>query len=216
MKEFDFLPDSYHAAIRRRRQSRRNLIWTLGLAVAMGLLHFSTESRIRTASASLTAMRQSETTGVSQRARRDALKLQCDKLQHRMDLVSQLDDDAPMDAAVGEIVRLMGDAMAMRWLSIETDAPAASTAQAAAAPEKANPAEKRDSDPVLDRGTTWVHLTGVAPNDIEVGIFFGRLTSCPLFKQVEMEFSRQIEDQGRQMREFEMKFSLRHVALGKE
>jgi hypothetical protein len=59
-------------------------------------------------------------------------------------------------------------------------------------------------------------LQGVAPNDVEVGTFFGRLSSCPLLEEVRLSYSREAEKSGRSMREFELKFSIRRVSLAEK
>ncbi|MEP0845149.1 MAG: hypothetical protein HRF43_20800, partial [Phycisphaerae bacterium] len=48
MKDLDFLPASYWAAIHRRRQNRRNALLSAGLFLALASLHALNSSRLRT------------------------------------------------------------------------------------------------------------------------------------------------------------------------
>jgi hypothetical protein len=57
MKELDFLPLSFHQAIARRREHRRNMALSVALVLAMGVLHVVNNQRINSAQASLAALR---------------------------------------------------------------------------------------------------------------------------------------------------------------
>jgi len=68
-------------------------------------------------------------------------------------------------------------------------------------------------DALLDRGRTEVVLRAVAATDVEIGIFFGKLTASPLFDDIRLGFSREMERAGRAMREFELKIAVKRVTL---
>jgi len=91
----------------------------------------------------------------------------------------------------------MGDTVALRSVAVKLTPPAKTDA--------------RPTDPVLDRGPTRVVLTGVAGTDVQVGVLFGRLAEAPLFHDVKLSFSRETQQAGRQMREFELTFTLQRV-----
>jgi hypothetical protein len=55
MKELDFLPPTFHQAIRRRRQMRQNVWMALGLAAAMAALHILDVTHVRPAEAAILA-----------------------------------------------------------------------------------------------------------------------------------------------------------------
>lgn len=203
MKEIDFLPQSYHEANRRRNHNRRNLLYCFAVFTILAVMHGLTASQIRSAEAALNVMRSGANLRGTQRARIDGLKRIRSVLQSNAEVVNELVDDAPMDAVIAEINRLMGPTTAFRSVSIrpvsEPDAPSKS--------------EKKEIDPVRQHGRTEGVLVGVAANDVEVGTFFGRLSSCPLLNDVRLSYSHETELSGRSMREFELKFAIRRVAM---
>ena len=198
MKELDFLPRSFREARRRRHVIRRNTLYSIGLAIALGCLHVINQSEIRSAQASLAATHANNEERNVDQHRLQTLRAREQVLEDRLEWVSRLEDDAPLDAVIAEITRHMDNAMAIRSLVVETT--------------PVGNADPDWTDPLLDRGPTRVVLDGVAPNDVQVGIFFGRLAECALFDDVKMSFSQEAEEVSRQMREFQLIFTVRRVA----
>jgi hypothetical protein len=208
MKELDFLPQSFHEAIRRRWRNRRNLLYTLAVVTGLAVVHGLTQSEIRSAEAALNTFHEGAGLRGSQRARLIALQQVKIGLQSKADLLNQLEDDAPIDAVIAEIDRLMESNMALRDVSIRTVSP----------PEPVTPrTPAAGTSPRVgqetQRGRLEAVLKGVAANDVQVGTFFGRLSSCPLLEEVRLSYSREAQQSGRSMREFELKFAIRRVAL---
>jgi hypothetical protein len=199
MKDLDFLPASFHAARRRRRQRRRNILYVATVIVSLVGLHGINEIRIRAAEASLARLDAASTSLDPKRQQLAGLRARHQVLDHRMTLISRLDDDAPINAVLAEITRYMNEAMALRSVSIESTVPKAPKGGSA--------------DPVLDRGPTRVVLQGVAAHDVQIGQFWGQLRQSPLFAEVELSYTRKTQEQGRQMREFELACTLKRVTL---
>ncbi len=201
MKELDFLPQSYHDAARRRVEFRRNVFMTLGLVLAMACLHGLNLVRVQSAEAALAALRNGQ--GGWQSARSLVASLEARKAlgQQRLELINRLEDAAPLDAAIGELAGLLTESMAISGLYVNTTVPAAPPA----------PGQAIDREVPSAPATTWVRMTGMAANDVEVGIFLGKLGACPLFSDVTLSFSRDARNAGKRMREFEVKFTLRPV-----
>ena len=199
MKELDFLPKTFHEARRRSRLMRRNVLYSLGLAIAFASVHAINTSHLRSARAGLADLRTDDRARSLQRQELQALQARQQTLADRLELVSRLEDDAPLDVVLAEIAAQMNDAIAIRSLQVKTLPPAE------IAPE--------DRDPLLDRGPTRVVLGGVAADDMQVGILLGHLGGSALFKDVKLSFSREIQDAGRRMREFELTFVLIRVAF---
>jgi len=211
MKEIDFLPAQFHETLLRRRRTRRHICFCLGLGAGLIMLHGVGVSRIRTAQASLDAIRISDGERLVRRMKLRDLQAKRETLTQNAGLISQLDDNAPLDVILSEITKLMSDSMAFRKLSLET--------LASPKPEKDKndpTAESKKPDLLLDRGSTEMVLSAVAANDVEIGIFFGRLSSSPLFENVRLGFSREMEQTGRAMREFELRFAVKRVAFSPE
>lgn len=203
MKEIDFLPQSYHEANRRRWHNRRNLVYCLAVCTILAVMHGFTASQIRSAEASLNVLRGGANLRGTQRARITGLKRIRTALQANANIVNEIMDDAPMDALIAEITQLMGPTMALRSLSIRPASEAITTVKS----------DNKEPDPVRQHNRSEGILQGVAANDVEVGTFFGRLSSCPLLDEVHLSYSHEIELSGRSMREFELRFVLRRVAL---
>ena len=189
MKELDFLPQSFHEAVRQRRQFRRNILFSIGLLIALGSLHVVNQKRIRTAEACLSTLCSGS--GSFQNARQliDSLRIRKDVLAERAALLNRLEDGAPLDAIMGEISRLMGDPMAIRTLQIETERPADDHAGAGNLQGGKTTNDQTPQPSAVPRpGATKVQLTAVAANDMEIGVFLGRLSTCPLFEDIRMAF----------------------------
>jgi len=203
MKDIDFLPKSFHERIRQQRQRHRNMIYTVVLMVMLGGLHFLNSDRLQSVEASLKGLQKRHEDMLAYQAQINSLKIHKENLSSKLRLINRLEDNAPLDAVIGEITRLMGDTMSLQLLTIKT------------LPYKTPAGEKTDGhiNPLLDRGDTEVELIGVAADDIEVGMFYGKLSACPVFEKVSMSYSRQTEMAGRLMRSFALKFKVKPIML---
>lgn len=199
MKELDFLPQAYHDNNRRRLQTRRNVLMCLGLGLAMLCLHGLNLTRINSAHAALSDLRNGSGGWQTARTQLAELETQRNVCRQKLDLINRLEDAAPLDAAIGEVTSLMSESMALTAVHVDTGS------------NEASPAGKAENTAIATPTTTRVRMTGVAATDVEVGIFLGKLSGCPLFTDVTLSFSRDTRDQGRKMRAFEVKFTLRPV-----
>jgi len=199
MKEFDFLPQSFRDAVRRRRQARKNLIYSFALAGGLVALHLANASQIRSAEAALSALRVDG--GMWKSARTEVASLESRKnlLQKRGEIISRLEDGAPLDAIIGEITSLLSPSMAISSFTLEAKRKMAD--------------DTKDQTSTESRKTTRVTIAGIAGSDVEIGIFFGRLSACPLFENVTMSFCRETKQSGRTLREFELGFDVKRIAL---
>ncbi len=206
MRELDFLPPEFHRQRFRRRQRRRQVVYGGCVFAALLIMHFGNAARLKAASATLETLRG----GVEHFEQVEKLTSRARDLRRELAVVSLLDDDAPIDALLAEQVRLMGDAMSLRWLKIErqSENPAADTTRGHSGPATEGNA---GADSLLAPGTTHAVVRGVAASDVEVGTFLGRLAASPLFREVTLVFSRQHEEADRLMREFELQFTVNRV-----
>ena len=207
MKNLDFLPQQYRDARRTQRQRRSNLRYSLVLAIALFALHVANASRIRSAEAALGALLADGGVWESARAQVNSLQARKEILEKRAALVGELEDNAPLDSVIAEITALLSKSMAIRSLVVQTDAAIRKDAQKDAQKDAPGPAGEPGP------GRTRVQLVGVAANDVEVGVFFGRLSACPLFEDVNMTFCHETQAADRPMREFELKFAVKRVEI---
>jgi hypothetical protein len=214
MKELDFLPQSFHEAVRQRRQLRRNILSSIGLLIALGSLHVVNQERIRTAEACLSTLHSGSGSFENARLLIDSLRVRKDLLAQRAALLDRLEDGTPLDAIMGEISRLMGDPMAIRTLEITAKRPADQQTGAGSPnrPRNTNDQTQQNSAVPIP-GPIEVRLTAVAANDMEIGIFLGRLSTCPLFEDIRMVFSQETQDEQQPMREFQLTFTVKRVEI---
>lgn len=215
MKELDFLPLSFHQAIARRREHRRNMALSVALVLAMGVLHVVNNQRINSAQASLAALRGAS--GAFQNARDLAESYRTRKalLLQQTDLLNRLEDNAPPDAVLAEVTRYMTKAMALRAIEIESHEGRAKSVESSQQRGRGQPEaeEARELIAVPERELTQVRLTGIAATDLEVGVFFGRLSSSPLFDDVQMVFSQETTVHEQPMREFQLTFVVKRIEI---
>ena len=199
MKNLDFLPARFHQAVRRRQLNRKNTLLSIVLAIGLVGLYTMNDSRLRSAQAALQTLQADDALRAQQRARLEVLTVRKQILSQREAVIADLDDDAPCDAVLAEISRLLSDEMAVRSLSLEI--------------QTIVPEGKEEIDPVRDRGPTRLVLRGEARSDVQVGIFVGKLSACPLFDELQLKFLRAAESSGALERAFELAFTVKRVAL---
>jgi hypothetical protein len=199
VRELDFLPQSYHDRLHRRLQTRRNVLMCLGLALAMACLHGLNLTRINSVQAALTDLHNGSGGWQSAKEQLAAMERRRESCRQRLELINRLEDAAPLDGAIGEVTGLLSESMALTAVQID------------AGPADPANTSKPDKSAMPTLSTTRVRLTGVAATDVEVGIFLGKLSGCQLFSDVTLSYSRDARNQGRKMREFEVKFTLRPV-----
>jgi len=202
VKNIDFLPASFHEAVRRRCLNRRNTLLSMALATGLIGLHVTNDSRLRTAKAALQTLQADDALHEQQQARMEVLTIRKRILSQRQALISELDDDASCDAILAEITRLLSDEMAVRSLFLEI--------------QPIVPGGDEEIDPVRDRGPTQLVLKGEAGSDVQIGIFIGKLSACQLFDEVQLKFSRAAALPGSLDREFELAFTVKRIALDRQ
>ena len=205
MKELDFLPRTYRQAIWRRQQNRRNVCYSVALAVALMGLHVANISRIRSAEATLAGLLADGSTWEVARAQVSGLQQRKELLQRQFALTNQIEDDAPLDAIIGEITQLLTESMAIRSITVQTASPDSKNEDG-----KNKGGQNKESE----HKVTCVELFGIAATDVEVGMFMERVSSCPLFEDTKLSYCREPETAVRQTREFELKFATKRVAMG--
>lgn len=220
MKELDFLPPSYHQAQKRRRQHRHNMLLSIIMIAALAVLHQVNQHRISTAEATL-AMVHNDVASF-QNACRLLQNLNDSKttLAAQASLMDELTNNAPLDAIIGEIVAVMGNNTAIRGMDVAVVLPTEKArAEQANQPNTQEPQNGtvgtntiRSKPSVTSRrGTLHTRLTGIADSEMDVGVFFGRLTACPLCEHLRMTYSRESQLNGRPVREFELNFDIKRV-----
>jgi hypothetical protein len=200
MREIDLLPDAYHLRRRRRYLMRRNAIYAVAVALALGCLHLVNTFHLHAAEAALTELTELTPQIEAQRMHVADLQRREQTLLQQIAGVDMLEDDAPLQIVLAEVARQMGDVMALRSVVIETGAGGPS-------------AVKKSGQPEWLAERTRGRLTGIAADDMHVGIFLGRLAQNPLFEEVKLGYSCEAYHTGYRVREFEIRFTVRRVRI---
>ncbi|MBP7937453.1 MAG: hypothetical protein KA354_22650 [Phycisphaerae bacterium] len=218
MKELDFLPPSYHLANAHRREWRRNLVLSLLAIASLAGLHQVNDGRIRTATADLQAIDAGIGSVQHARDKLTALSERKSRLSRQAALAADLRDQAPLDAVVAEITAMLNNSIVLRAIEINTRPPGEYPLRPLHSPDP--PAsvtgagtETRDTarSSAARYGPLQVLMTGIAGSDMEVGMFYGRLSSSSRVTDLHMNYTRETELCGRHMREFEISLVIRPV-----
>jgi Tfp pilus assembly protein PilN len=204
MLNVDFLPERViQQRARRRRLMRQG--WLLLLCVAlMAGLAFVRHGRIRQARAERDVW-----TERSENARQQVeLRKELEREQASLSLKKRIDDQLGTRISardlLAELCRLLPTSMSLTSMEMEEvrfldDG----SADAGGRSARARRAKGREATPARH---LQVVIQGLAPNDVDVANFIGRLSACPLFESVQMGYTRTQEFRGREAREFEATF----------
>jgi len=209
MREIDFLPLTLGQAARRRHRHLRTIIVAaIVAAVAVGL-HVVHQARARSSQAGMVRPDTPRSTGTSQNNHDSGVQL-----KHRVHLTVPPDrrlQGTPLEAVLAEVCDLENDSLVIA--SVEADAAAGTNDAAFRADPTTNPATAAGhlSAPLAPAagGVTSVRVNGFASTEIAIGMLLGRLSASPLVSDVRLTDSREVQFNGRAMREFTIALAIR-------
>ncbi|HOW72255.1 MAG TPA: hypothetical protein PKY77_16770 [Phycisphaerae bacterium] len=218
MKELDFLPPGYHLANATRREWRKNFVLSLLAIASLAGLHQVNEGRIRTATADLQAIDAGIGSVRHARDKLTALSERKSRLSRQAALAADLRDKAPLDAVIAEMTAMLNNGTVLRAIEITTRPPEEYPLRPPYSPDP-HPSVAGAGTETGDTarssasryGPLQVLMTGIADGDMEVGMFYGRLGSSSRVTDLHMNYTRETELCGRQMREFEIGLAIRPV-----
>jgi hypothetical protein len=209
MREIDFLPLALGRTARRRHRHLRTIVVAgIVAAVAVGV-HVVHQARARSSQASVVRPVTPPATGSSHDNHNNGVQP-----KHHIHLMvppaSRL-QGTPLDAVLAEACDLENDSLIIA--SAKTDCAAGTTEVAFHAATTTNPASSADylsvPLPPAAGGVTTVHLNGFASTEIAIGMLLGRLSASPLVYDARLTDSREVQFNGRAMREFTITFAIR-------
>ncbi|WP_432798084.1 PilN domain-containing protein [Poriferisphaera sp. WC338] len=210
MKDINFLPDVY-----MKRQARRNrVVREIVLIVSLSLVFigwwavgFREVSVLKNESIKL----QHEVS-MAEKLQLELIQLQKEQgqLEREMKLKNELSQPVQYTQIIAKIGSLLPESVALLGLEMQTKRPKPMTATQAAAKAQRKPARSRSrnqdqkkTQPVIDEIS--VEFDGLAPDDLHVAEVISRLSDCPLFRGVELRFSREVERDGLIGRKFKLR-----------
>lgn len=198
MNQVNFLPESY---LRERRRQHRVMRETMLIAV-VGLLvivwYLGTQTRVVTLENLVSARQQEIESIASQQTEMVKLDKQRQVLMHQLQLERELSQPINHTAVVATLAHIMPASMALTDMAIQTPAPVPLG--------RSGRTTLYSSIPVMH-----VSMVGLAPRDMDIADFMGKLTDHPLFINVKMVFSRSLEltDEYVMAREFRVEMDIR-------
>lgn len=198
MNTVDFLPRRLKLQRSRRMRLRRQGAGILGMLIALGVVAYTSDLRIAAAEGGLADREQRREELARQLSAMPSLTAQLAEGNIKQRISRELGSRLAVNAVLAELGRLLPAKAALTGLqyatvdvrrqAAATGAPAAPTGPVSAAAAAAATTEKR----------VRVVITGITPGDLDVADLLGRLSTCPLFSDVKMGFSKTVTlDSGR-------------------
>ena len=205
MQNVNFLPERIKAQRHRRRQIVKQTYMLTVCLAGLALLGYMRDGRVRGVQAELAQLGEREADISLQLQRRTDLE----RVKADLYVIQQIDEQLGSRLSIymllSEMQRLLRQPMVLTQLSIET-------IQVANTDEDAGRVNRTHRPHVATRapgksGSTVTRLrltlTGLAREDVDVANFIGQLSACPLFKDVNMGYSKDIKIGDRTARQFQ-------------
>ncbi|MEX1097429.1 MAG: hypothetical protein WED34_15390 [Planctomycetales bacterium] len=217
-QDIDFLPASFH----QHRQRRQKAAWRralLGVFLTLIVLGTVRQHQVRTARATARDdLRRQAAALVERLESREALQARIDRLDLRANLVAQLRlRIAPTRLLAGvsavrpEFVSLREFRMTREQLtSAAASAPPSAAAAGSSAPVV--PAEQQDLDRLArqaNESAVFVHLAGIAPDDVTLSRYLIALEETGLFDEVKLLYTDEHRHGDHWLRSFRLRLRVR-------
>ncbi|MBS3735088.1 MAG: PilN domain-containing protein [Phycisphaerae bacterium] len=202
MANVDFLPKRVLLQrARRARLVRQGFLLCVCLVALTGLA-FVRQGRVRQARAEKEIWTERSENVRQQVALRRDLEREQAELALKKKIHEQLGTRIGARDLLAELSRLLPPTMSLTALEFEQiDAQRETRRHAGRTPRNGGDGEAL-------RASLRLVIRGLAPNDVDVANFIGRLSACPLFTEVQMGYTRTVEFRNREAREFEASFSV--------
>src|SRR4051794_5506436 len=199
MRELEFLPPWYPKLRRRRRMVVIQAWLTLVTGGALGLWFTLAQHNVHARESQLASLDRDLSQTHSELRQLDELLDMKHQLQVQEEVMSKIGMHVEVTRMLAELDRLMPREMSLLELKLETaEEPRKIDSLAAVAAMKDQPMDRR----------LQVHLWGVAPSDLDLANFYGKLGDVPFFSRVAILESTDFADEGHLMRKFEITFSM--------
>jgi Tfp pilus assembly protein PilN len=205
MHNIDFLPRRIkQQRWKRRRRVRQTVVVfaCLALLVAVGFLR---QQGVREVQAEWERLDRQVTQVHSQLSLREALEQEWSELIRKQQISEQFDTRLTARDVLAELGHRLPESMALTDLSLEADSVLLDPAEPASVLNASSGRPMQVAPPATSRQRiTRIRLviTGLAPSDVDIANFVGQLASSPLFEDVNMGYTREIQFQGKTARQF--------------
>ena len=200
MNLVDFLPEGVRVQRRQRKALLRQVVLAVFASMCLVVLLQIRHGQIATAQAELSLLDTKLAMVSAEASKRTELEFQISELLVKKDIDEQLGMRISVLDVMGELQRLTGPELTLT--SLELVAMEVQDREAMVNLSR-GPISAAEVAPQSTRRIKLV-LTGVAPSDIAVASFIGKIAASPFFEKIGMGYSRNIEYQGCKAREFQV------------
>lgn len=201
MREIEFLPQWY-TTVRRRKLAVTIQIWsTVVLAIVMLVWTGVSRFRVLTAQNELASLRHDMANTQQELSRLDAMTQIKRRWSEQGEVLSKIGVSVESTRLLGLIAQSTPESISLIGMSLQTEE------KIDAAKTLINARATRDKEPAVDRKLR-VKLQGVAPSNAEVADMMTRLAANNFLEDVSMGYTRDSDQSGRLVREFEVTFAV--------
>ncbi len=202
MKDIDFLPKRITGERTQRRRIWRE-VYLLGCcALALVVLGYVREGRVKRAQGQVEILYQQTANTKRQLEIRNQLKTRRGELKILQRIEADLGSRIKVLDVLAELERVTPESVALTKLSLETrelKVPV-KTLYEGRSPIDARSARKNTERTVK---RLLLVIKGLSPTDVDVANFIGQMSASPVFEDVNMGYTRNVEFHGRRAREFQ-------------
>ncbi len=209
MREVEFLP-AWYTVVRRRKLAVTIQAWaTVGLAIALIVCTGIARFRVLTARNELISLRHDMAKTQEDLNRLDSMTQIKRRWSEQGQVLSKIGVSVESTRLLGLIAQSTPESISLIGMNLTTEE------KIDAAKTLVNVRASRDKEPAIDRKLR-VRLQGVAPSNAEVADMMTRLASNSFLEDVSMGYTKDSDQSGRLVREFEVTFALDLDAPTKE
>lgn len=216
-QSINFLPASFKKARQRRRRVVRQVGLVLLLSACLVGWWAAQSSRTKTLKQYVQTIEAEAVAAKEHRSELGKLRSEQQNLQHRLRVQRDLAQSIEHTQIIQRIGEQLPDQIALTEIRLTADRPEPMTAEAAkrrAQSQKRRKFDKKSKSASIgskeqeDAARMHVVVQGLAPNDLTVSTLIDSLDNDPLFEQVKISHSRDVQQFGVRARSFELRMQV--------
>lgn len=201
MREMEFLP-SWYRVVRRQRIAVIVQAWaTVGLLVVLLVTTGLSKFRLINARAELSNVRQQMAVTQKDLDELESMKQLQRRWSEQGEVLAKLGVSVESTRLMGLLAQATPESIALIGLNLQTEEKVETVKSVAAA------RAMKDKEPSIDRKLR-VRVQGVAPSDAEVADLMAKLGAVVFLEDVSMSYSKDADQNGRAVRQFEVTFAM--------
>ncbi|MCC7191402.1 MAG: hypothetical protein IT444_01360 [Phycisphaeraceae bacterium] len=203
MNEINFLPQVFIEQQTRHHRVHRELVWVAVTLLAIVGWYASSRGSLDSLESYANALRDEADAVRDQVSEMEKLRIQQKSLLHQVKIQRELTQPINTTSVLATVAKLMSPSMALTSLELQGTRPVP-----APAPPKLKEGEVAPPPKPAQRQILRLEFIGLAPSDVEIANFVGRLSDHQLFSNVKMIYSRATVVTELQAREFRIELEV--------